>query len=207
MHPYTFIALMGRAGAGKDTAAEYLRRTYDFQPYAFAAPIKAMLETLLVEMDLDYAHLHEPALKQEPIAELYGISGRELMTSLGNWGRSQHPQLWIRAAQRALGLPLSPVAPRIVLTDVRYPNEAAWVRAMGGRIWRIQRDALPTVPQHSSEWSQHDIVPDVTITNDLTREALYFALDQEWRRHQYATHRLVPPAGDNTPTVGQGSAA
>lgn len=163
---YTLVALMGPAGAGKTTAQRYLEAQHGFKARAFADPIKCMLEGLLVDVDADWAHLHEPHLKLQPIAELGGLTARQLMTSLGDWGRSLHPTWWIDATARALGLPHAPVAPRLVVSDVRYPNEAAWVRAMGGRIWRIQRSALPDTPAHSSEWAQENISADLTLYNN-----------------------------------------
>jgi dephospho-CoA kinase len=40
------IGLSGKAGAGKDTVADYLVRCYKFQRMAFADPMKRFLNTL-----------------------------------------------------------------------------------------------------------------------------------------------------------------
>lgn len=189
----TLIALMGPAGAGKTTAAEMLARHHGFEPYALATPIKTMLEALLVSVDVDHAHLHETHLKQQPIPELHHVCARRLMTTLGDWGRSLHPQLWIHATQRALGLPHAPVAPRIVISDVRYPDEADWIRSMGGRVWLIERDTnqLSLVPAHSSETSHQAITPDVRISNRGTLDDLRAELDAEMRVVEAAEARAM----------------
>jgi hypothetical protein len=173
----TLVGLMGRAGAGKSTAERYLQAAHGFQPSAFADPIKAMLEALCAHTGADWAHLHEPSLKQAPIPELGGLCARRLMTSLGDWGRQHSDYFWINAAQRALGLPDAPVAPLLVISDVRYPNEAGWVRAMGGRIWLIERDNLPQVASHPSEYAHHSIQPDLRLPNNGAVDELYLLLD------------------------------
>ena len=68
------IGLIGRAGAGKDTAADYLCTAHGFERYAFAQPLKTMLEALFVEVGIDYARLFEPSLKEQPIELLGGVS-------------------------------------------------------------------------------------------------------------------------------------
>ena len=59
------IGLVGHAGAGKDTAAEYLVEHFGFSAVSFAAPLKNMLEALFEDAGVDHAWLHEPHLKGE----------------------------------------------------------------------------------------------------------------------------------------------
>lgn len=163
------VGLCGLAGAGKDTVADHLCSDHGFERHAFAEPIRDMLTALLDGAGIDYAHLFERRLKEQPVPGI-GISGRRLMQTLGTeWGRSLDPDLWVRLAACTLGLhdlpASSPIHDRLVLTDVRFPNEAAWIQSLGGTLVRITRPGL-SAGQHSSE--QHiDAMPWAwTICND-----------------------------------------
>lgn len=183
-HDATILGLTGRAGAGKDTVAEYLCSVHGFERYAFAEPIRDMATALLVAAGIDYAHLFERGLKEQPIAGLgpdAAISGRQILQSLGDWGRAQHPDFWVRIAARALGLHdlpnSSPVHHRIVVTDVRYPNEAAWIVALGGRIVRVLRDAAPAIRSHDSESHTATLLAWHELDNGASKDWLYGQID------------------------------
>jgi len=171
------LGLSGSAGVGKDTAASYLEKEHGFVPYAFADPLRNMLEALLVESNLDYAYIYERQLKEQPIPGL-GFSFRHLAQTLGTeWGRALAEDFWLRLAEMSLGLPDAPIHDRIVITDVRYPNEAAWVQHHGGRVARIYRPTA-AVRAHTSETLIDQIVPWVGIDNVGTVDQLHAQLDE-----------------------------
>lgn len=180
------IGLTGRAGSGKDTAADHLCRNYGFERASFAEALKVMLEALFAHVGIDHRWLHEPGLKNLPIPELdHMASARTLMQTLGTeWGRDRiSPELWIYLLDRHLGLSAGrPVHDRIVITDVRMLNEALWVRqTLGGHLIRLQRDrVLPmgAAASHESEsWAQ-TLEVDTEIRNDgLTHTTLHHQLD------------------------------
>jgi len=174
------IGLTGLAGAGKDTVADRLCCRHNFERHAFAEPIRDMLTALLTGAGIDYAHLFERDLKELPVPGI-GISGRRMMQTLGTeWGRSLDTQLWVRVAAVTLGLNdlpnSSPVHDRIVLTDVRFPNEAEWIRSLGGCIWRVVRPA-PSVAEHVSEQHINQLPCDLSIDNGGTLEDLHDEVD------------------------------
>lgn len=143
------IGLVGPAGSGKSTAADHLEDAHGFIQAAFADTLKDMLAALFLNCDVDYAHLHEPQLKPRPVPELHDLSARELMTSLGDWGRARHERFWIDQLAYRVGLHATSSAPvhdRIVVSDVRYPNEAEWITRLGGRLVRITRLADGVAP-------------------------------------------------------------
>jgi hypothetical protein len=155
------LALTGRAGAGKDTTAAHLAAHYGFAQASFAEPIKSMLAALLAEAGIDEAWAYDRTLRERPMPGL-NISYRRLMQTLGtDWGRTLDDDLWIRVLARGIGWPGGLVHDRIVITDVRFPNEALWVRhAVGAPLWRIRRHtaAARACAGHASE-SHVDTLP------------------------------------------------
>jgi hypothetical protein len=86
-----------------------------------------------------------------------------------------------------------------VIPDVRFPNEAAWIRKEGGEVWRVVGPsrtvvgaAAPEVPGHASERMSDDIVTEAVIDNPVERSAELFRADTARemnlfdRRHEIA---------------------
>lgn len=112
--------------------------------------------------------------KKEEIIPAIGKSPRELMQTLGTeWGRNfVNEDLWlILARQRLLKL-----GPGMVIADVRFDNEALWVRKLGGRIIHVRRDLAERVKQHASEVGVTMEEGDGVIVNNGTLEELQQAV-------------------------------
>lgn len=171
--PPTIMAFCGRAGAGKSTAADRLETSYGFEQVAFATVLKEMLERLLSAFGVDYAVLYEPHLKERPLAALPGSpTPRQLMQAFGDAGRAVHPDLWVHALGYEAGLmpqaEAVPIHDRIVIPDVRYPNEAKLVSDFGGHLTRIARpNASDAGSQHSSEWHAPTLPANDTLINNF----------------------------------------
>ena len=149
------IGLIGRAGAGKTTVANHLEADWHFEQVALADPIVAMIHALYAEAGVDGAWAVERALKDQPPPQI-GASYRRLAQTLGtDWGRHLvHPDLWINIAAHKVRVAHLHQA-HVVVSDVRFPNEAQWVLDMGGQLVRITRPGLPPLPDeagnHESE--------------------------------------------------------
>lgn len=176
------IGITGQAGAGKDTVADHLCSRHRFERDAFAEPLRDMLTAFLVSAGIDYDHLFDRKLKEQPLPH-FGVSPRVLLQTLGTeWGRERStcPDIWIKHAALRLGLHdlprSSPIHDRIVLTDVRHLDEATWLRSHGARIVRITRHGSPSVAHHSSE--TQPIRADHVIRNDGTVDELHQAIDR-----------------------------
>jgi hypothetical protein len=148
------IGLTGFAGAGKDSVRLILERDHGYHGVAFADPMRLMICELLQSAGISTNYMHSRDLKEAPIPEL-GVSYRHMAQTLGTeWGRNLHPDFWIRIAASYVtdcakhngtaGMP-------IVISDVRFANEALWVKQQGGEVWRIDRPNLPPVRIHQSE--------------------------------------------------------
>lgn len=155
------IGLTGKARSGKTTVSKMLE-IYGYTALSFAAPIKAMLSVI---------GLDEPADKEAPLPAL-NLSYRQLAQTLGTeWGRTLHPDLWLILLDATLkNLPHDA---KIVITDVRFENEANWIR-QHGTLWHITRpNHTNNVRAHSSENGIQYQPGETFIVNDNTLNHLW----------------------------------
>lgn len=173
------IGLCGAAGAGKGSVANALVTKYFFTELAFADPLYAMVSTLT---GLTVEQLHDREVKEKPI-EWLGKSPRQLLQSLGTeWGRGMvKDDLWVGIAIRT-----ALASARVVLTDVRFDNEAQAVKDAGGVVWRVVRDSHSCLTEdtarHASEAGVSRELVDLTIYNNGTLEALAGTVDAAMRK-------------------------
>jgi hypothetical protein len=145
------IGFSGYRGSGKDTAAEVLRLQCGHQRRPFAGPLKAMLRALLSVQGVEPDHIEEMLegrLKEVPSTFLGGKTPRHAMQTLGTeWGRGLiGPTYWLEAWDRSLQ-----TASLVVVTDVRFPNEADEIERRGGFMIHIDRFSLAVNDNHDSE--------------------------------------------------------
>lgn len=90
------------------------------------------------------------------------------------WGRQRiHSELWVEAWRHACELEAIDHCGGafIVADDCRFENEAAAIRAMGGKVVRIERPGAGSA-SGSSHASEKGVEPDITIQNDGPPEVL-----------------------------------
>lgn len=181
--PTTIIGLCGPAGSGKDTVRSLLEQHYDFAGLAFAEPIRGMLRELFASNGISEEFIDDRALKEAPIPAL-GTSYRHLAQTLGTeWGRQcMGADFWLNIAGAYLADLKAQGYERFVVSDVRFANEAAWVRAQGGVVWRVERPGLASVRAHVSE--AQDFEADAVIDNNGTVQQLYKTVDALLWMHQ-----------------------
>ena len=159
------IGLTGHAGSGKDTVRNIME-TEGFVGLAFADGIRGMLRKLLTSAGIDDACIDERTLKEAIIPEL-GVSYRHMAQSLGTeWARNLRRDFWLRIAAAFVVDQMDAGETHFVISDVRFANEAEWVRNKGGQIWRIHREGLAGVRPHVSESGIDNIKPTRTIHNN-----------------------------------------
>ena len=185
------IGFSGPANSGKDTAAACIART-EFRAdgcdraivTAFARPLKLGI----IEMfDLDGDAFIDRKSKERPIPEI-GKSPRELAQIIGTEiVRAIHPNAWIISMDRRLSNLQDKVLEisTLLITDVRFENEAAWVREKGGTIVHIARPFIARwEPKgHESERGIERNPGDYTIINEGTLE--------EFERHILSVYSSV----------------
>lgn len=171
------IALCGAAGAGKDTVADMLPA----RKLAFADTLYA---EVAAAFGLDASELKCRAIKETPIPELaqyqnddegfdefvdrvHGVpwndserrSPRQILQWWGDYRRAQEPDYFVNAVLRKVG-------PACVITDVRFPNEAALVRQLGGQLWQILRPGYEAGGTgHASDTDGSEFRPEVVLEN------------------------------------------
>lgn len=160
------IGLAGRARVGKDTAADVLVSCCGLVALSFAKPIK---DGLAAMFGLEPTHLDGP-LKERPIDDDLVVSPRVLMQTLGtDWGRRIDPGIWIWNASRRLRAAREFAGDAwagAVFTDVRFENEAAWIRRSGGVVIHVLRDVAPRVADHASEAGVSQQPGDLVVCNN-----------------------------------------
>lgn len=174
------IGLTGPAGSGKDTVARFLCDTQGFVQVAFA---DAMRDGLKAMFGLTDEELSDRTKKEDYIPWL-GRSPRYLMQTLGTtWGRNCiKPDLWVQLAARKVeahrrSSPCLHIN-GIVLSDVRFEDEAAYVRGQG-TLWHIHRTTMAytglasSALQHISEQGVAWLPCDRTIHNSGSIDDLY----------------------------------
>ncbi len=163
------IGLSGYARSGKDTVAGMLIGLHGYDNRAFASSIKTALE-LLNPFVADSRRLDE-------ILEEFGWERskdifpevRRLMQVLGKEvGRDLvGDNIWVNIATKDLE-----AGDKVVFTDVRFPNEAAAIKLLGGDIWRINRPGVEAANMHPSETSMDEWKYDAIIQNDKDMDNL-----------------------------------
>lgn len=169
------IGICGAAGHGKDTLAEGLAKIDVYAVYHFADPIKNALNAMF---GWGPAHWNNRDWKEQKLDWL-DASPRELAQTLGTeWGREiVHPSLWLKIAQqkwkRIGGTAVvntksdgKIAAMGLIIPDVRFPNEAAWIKEAGGILFKVHRPGVESVAQHASEQADLTEWIDYTILND-----------------------------------------
>lgn len=112
------IALCGKFRSGKDTVADLIQDNHDFCKFAFSEGIWATIELLYPEI---YAKRH----KEKP---------RKLLQEIGQKLRMVDPDIWVNYTFKRIK---QVGANRIIVTDLRQPNEFSALKEKGFFIIRV----------------------------------------------------------------------
>jgi hypothetical protein len=131
--PPRIIGLSGKFGVGKDTAAAFIKEAYPkYSLRAIAANLKRAV-ALITGTSEESQYTREGKEYVPP-----GFANQSIgyyQQKLGQYGREIFgPNVWINSV-------IGGNEP-IVITDVRYPNEADAILAAGGIVIRIVRDGV-----------------------------------------------------------------
>jgi hypothetical protein len=129
------IGLVGKKQAGKDSFASILVEKYGYTRLAFADPVKEVCRHLF---DFNEQQLNGDA--KEVVDARWCVTPRETFQMMGtdfvrNHLNEDHFLKLLDGKRRRLSTP-------IVISDVRFPNEAAYVLKQGGILVKIDRNII-----------------------------------------------------------------
>ena len=172
------IGLTGYAQSGKDTLAGMLIGLHKYDNRAFADPIRKLL--------YETNPLVKDGYRVKTVVDAYGWDKakvefpelRSLLQTLGVGARTVfNDQFWV--AQGLAGLS---AGDKIVITDVRFPNEADAIKALGGQIWRVRRLGIKAVNGHVSETAMDGYKVDQIFINNGSVDDLMALLQARMRQ-------------------------
>ena len=168
------IGISGKKGSGKDTAANHLNAVHGYATLSYAEPLK---KTCSIVFGIPIDYFNDRNKKEETIEE-WKASPRQLMQTVGTDLFRNHfdKDVWIKSLTQRIRQTQNK---RIVVSDVRFPNEALHVKNMGGKLIHILRRNLRSDDDHESESNTDELsnMADFIISNDDTINELYETID------------------------------
>lgn len=151
----SLVAFTGVAGSGKDTAAQYLMKHHGYEKLAFADTLKDVVATMfswpreLLEGDTEESREFRETedTNWSDMLKIGAITPRRILQEFGTelFRNHFHPDIWVKCAiQKLYKTYYENPFKKIVITDLRFPNEADAIKhQFGGEIYRIHRGNLP----------------------------------------------------------------
>lgn len=178
------IGLTGYARTGKDTVAKTLLDEYGFKRVAFADklrefvlainPILASGRRLSEEIDFVGWEIAKGQAEARRLLQETGLTVRKF------FGEDS----WVNLAFSGMNPTDS-----IVVTDVRFKNEADKIRHLGGVVWRVERPGVGPVNSHISESQMDGYSYDAIINNDGSLDDLVEKVrGLMWQKNSLTAH-------------------
>lgn len=172
------IGLAYKKGVGKNTLAKFIT-TYlrceapqlNVKEVSFAAKLKDVAYQLYSWAGIQRGIYYEIRRdEKEVVLPQLEKSPRQIWIEIGNKMREVYQDTWIDFALKNIK------ADVLIITDVRFQNEAAAIRRVGGQLIKIERNNIPkgTDPAEIDldSWMIWDAVVDNNSTlQDLNKEA------------------------------------
>lgn len=189
------VGIGGLLASGKDTVADYLVEKHGWvkmgmsdplwdalkvlNPYIpvqgglLPMPLSDMLE-VIDTIDQSDDDQYVKAKKNKEVRRLLQVLGTEI-------GRDMiGANTWTDIAKRKATAAHS-MGQNVILTGIRFPNEATMVSEIGGELWWVDRPTLINVDEsakHASENSINSQLFNRVISNNGTLEDLYREVDK-----------------------------
>ncbi len=119
--------------------------------------------------------------------EFWGMSPNQMIDFIHNQVCSEFENFYSLRSERPVTLPSRTIPAHgkndvVIIKDVRFENEANFLRNHGGTIWHIKRDKALKVISHASEMGIKVKSEDIVIHNNGSLEDLEFAVQNEWTK-------------------------
>lgn len=193
------IALCGAAGAGKDTVADMLpARKLAFADTLYRevaeawgverhvlrcretkeTPLEVLALSTIRATQYEFVDFLCNVPNQVSLWPSKPRSPRQILQWWGDYRRAQSPNYFVKATLRTM---LDDGRDWWVITDVRFPNEAAMVRQLGGQLWQIRRPGYQAGGTgHASDTDGSEFGPDRVLVNGGNLEDLRADVLANW---------------------------
>ena len=184
------IGFMGKAGAGKTTAAQAAERfVINSVIKSFATPLKQAVKKLFLFSDEQVFGTYEQKAAIDP---RWGVTPREVLQKIGTDCIREMlcKDFWVRRMEAEIEALDNAV---VIIDDVRFVDEAQMILDRGGVLIAIRRPP-EAVGVHSSErppyaLATHEIVNNNSLT--FFKAQVATTLYEELKRREHANNRTV----------------
>lgn len=154
MRGLTILGLTGHAGVGKNWIASNILTLHGFYDVALADAFK--VEAIGAGGFTFSQVFHDKPPEVRTWLQRRGTEGFGPMLP----GRAADPDIWVRTLEAWLALWSQRWGiSRFVVTDVRFPNELAWIHRLGGKVIAVKGDrARPLTEEQRRHPSELEIL-------------------------------------------------
>ncbi len=168
------IGISGHMGSGKSTVARRIAERSDFREDSFAHSLRLVMNAI-TSIPIEETYTVEDKNKMIP---LLGISRGKFLQDIGMLFRQYRENIWVESVQLRW---MANHKDNLLLSDVRFPNEVAFVESNGGAVLRLERAPIDNGDtrnkNHPSETSLDDHPFIHIIHNNGTINDLYEKVD------------------------------
>lgn len=174
----TVIGLTGKKFHGKDTAAKFIKEIdNEIVCLSFAGPLK---KALCIIHEIPEICFNDPKLKEKTLPE-WEKSPRQLAQWLGSdiYRKQFDTNIWLKNMEMRINK--KHVGKDIIVTDVRFDNEAKLIHKLGGQVWKIDASKrINNNDNHETEQGISSELLDLVIYNNGTEEELKKIIQNEY---------------------------
>lgn len=163
------IGICGKKFHGKDTIADHYVKKYGFTKISLGDSLKHAMKNIFGFTDEQLW-----GNQKETKDTYWNATPRDIMQYIGTdllreqFGK-KYPHIgesiWIMSVRRQIDNLIARGISKIIVPDLRFPNEEEMIRSFGGKIIRVVRDSLASTDTHISENSSDQICVDYTVHN------------------------------------------
>jgi len=178
------IGICGLQGSGKNTLGEMITSalamgSIDIYQKSFAANLKDAT-ALMYGFDREMLEGTTPESREqrEIVDSYWGVTPRQALQDVGIAMRNLDKDFWVKSLASTMGF-----NKYNIITDLRFPNEADFIKGHGGWIIRVVRGEQPA-------WSRNPEFKNVGCTHTVEKAqeimgAVQLPHESEWRSECY----------------------
>ena len=167
------LGIHGAPRSGKDSICNYILSKLPLLRYGPSVQVKRATAAMF---DIPEEYLYDDTMKDRH-NEFWDMSYRKMAQLVGNESSRKifGDDFWMRHVEKYLQDELPADKQGIILADIRYQNEAKWVKMRKGILIFVTRKNKPTASNesHEAERGLDPKLADIIIENDGTLDELY----------------------------------